>query len=188
MADESDEALSRRLSYVLRHRPDTLGLTLDAAGWVDVERLLQALCAQGTQVARSDLERLIQAATKPRFGFSPDGQRIRASQGHSRPVELGYTPRTPPAVLYHGTVERFLASIARSGLERRQRHHVHLSATREAASAVGARRGRPLVLQIDAQGMHAAGHAFFEAENGVWLTLHVPPAFLVLPSRADTSE
>jgi len=38
---------SKRLSFILRHRPDSVGLALDQAGWVDVDALLDALAAQG---------------------------------------------------------------------------------------------------------------------------------------------
>jgi hypothetical protein len=31
---------------------------------------------------------------------------------------------------------------------------------------------------VDAAAMHAAGHAFYQAANGVWLTDHVPPGDL----------
>jgi putative RNA 2'-phosphotransferase len=181
--DGSDARLSKLLSYVLRHRPDSVGLTLDPAGWVRVDQLLAALCAQGEQLGRQDLERVIEHAAKARFALSADGQQIRASQGHSTPVDLGYAAREPPARLYHGTVERSLPSIRRAGLTRRARHHVHLSASIAAASSVGARRGPPVVLCVDAGAMYGAGHAFYLADSGVWLTLKVPVEFIHFPAR-----
>lgn len=118
---------------------------------------------------------------KRRFAFSDDGRRIRANQGHSVAVELGHEPCAPPKMLYHGTVERFLASIRSEGLRRGARHHVHLSASREAALRVGQRRGRPVVLGVRAEEMAAAGFAFFRTPNDVWLVDHVPPQFLIAP-------
>ena len=118
---------------------------------------------------------------KQRFAFSPDGLRIRANQGHSVHVDLELTPVEPPPVLYHGTATRFLPSIRSQGLQSMSRLHVHLSATREQAHRVGARHGRPVVLEIDAKGMNDTGHLFFLSANGVWLTEFVPISFIKFP-------
>jgi putative RNA 2'-phosphotransferase len=40
------------------------------------------------------------------------------------------------------------------------------------------RYGVPVVLVVDAARMHAQGFVFHQAENGLWLTASVPPAFL----------
>lgn len=170
---------SKFLSLVLRHDPARIGLALDPAGWVEVDTLLAAMASHGHALDRATLAQIVATSPKRRFAISDDGLRIRASQGHSIEVELGYQPRTPPAVLYHGTAERHRDAIAREGLQRMARHHVHLSADRETARVVGARHGRPVVLRVDAAAMHAAGLAFFVSDNGVWLTEHVPPGYLV---------
>ena len=170
--------LSKLLSLVLRHRPDELGLTLDRAGWTSVDALLAALAARGETVSAADLAELVRTSDKQRFALSPDGRRIRAQQGHSVPIELGHAPAAPPAILFHGTVARFLPSIRRRGLVKGARHHVHLSETIEIAARVGGRRGQPVVLRIRAAEMAAAGHVFFLTPNAVWLTEHVPAAFI----------
>lgn len=172
---------SKQLSYVLRHRPDSVGLVLDEAGWVTVDALLAALARHGTALARGELEAIVRGSDKQRFAFSDDGQRIRAQQGHSVAVDLGHAEATPPPLLYHGTVARFLPSIAEHGLRRGQRHHVHLSATPETATAVGQRRGAPVILTVRAAAMAADGHRFFVTPNHVWLTDHVAPAYLSIP-------
>jgi putative RNA 2'-phosphotransferase len=174
----STKTTSRFLSLVLRHQPEELGIELDDAGWVDVDVLLTALAAHGRKTSRQELERIVATNNKQRFAFSDDGARIRASQGHSVDVELGYVASQPPAILYHGTVARFLESIRHQGLDKRSRHHVHLSATIETAINVGGRRGPPVILEVAAARMAIAGHAFFVSENGVWLTESVPPEFL----------
>ena len=51
-------------------------------------------------------------------------------------------------------------------------------ATPATATQVGARREAPVILTVDAAAMHAAGHAFYQAANGVWLTDHAPPGDL----------
>jgi putative RNA 2'-phosphotransferase len=166
---------SKRLSYVLRHRPDAVGLTLDAAGWADVEDLLAAL-----GLTRRQLEEVVARNDKQRFTLDPTGTRIRASQGHSVRVDLGYAPEQPPAELFHGTVERNLAAIRREGLRPGNRHAVHLSPDVQTARRVGARRGRPVVLRVDAGSMAAEGAVFTRSANGVWLVDAVPPRHLTV--------
>jgi putative RNA 2'-phosphotransferase len=178
---DDDRRTSKLLSYVLRHRPAEAGITLDLQGWVAIDALLAGLAARGTVLTRADLDRIVAADSKRRYAYSEDGARIRANQGHSVDVELGYEPATPPPLLYHGTALRNLDSILATGLDRRERHHVHLSATIATARQVGARHGRPVVLHVDAARMHADGFAFFVTANGVWLVERVPPAYLRVP-------
>lgn len=175
---DRDRATSKRLSFVLRHQPDAAGVVLDAQGWVAIDELLRGLAAHGPVVTRDDLARIVANDGKQRYAVSDDGLRIRASQGHSVEVELGYQPAAPPDVLYHGTAESNLASIRATGLDRRARHHVHLSATIETARAVGGRHGRPVVLVVDAAAMVRDGHVFHVSANGVWLVDAVPPRYL----------
>jgi putative RNA 2'-phosphotransferase len=169
---------SKLLSYVLRHAPQSFGLALDHGGWVSIDELLNALEAQGHPLSRDELLDIVADDSKQRFGLTDGATRIRANQGHSTAVKLDYEPATPPETLYHGTVERFWSSIARDGLLRRARHHVHLSESLEVARQVGARRGAPLLLAVASREMSLAGHVFFRAANGVWLTDHVPVRFL----------
>jgi putative RNA 2'-phosphotransferase len=172
--------VSKRLSYVLRHQPGSAGLTLDPAGWVDVDGLLTAL-----RLTRDELEHVVATNDKRRFAFDQTGTRIRASQGHSRPVELGYEPEAPPDVLFHGTVARFLPAILSGGLRPGRRHAVHLSPDATTARTVGARRGRPVVLRVAAKAMAAGGHAFARSDNGVWLVDAVPPRYLTVEADDD---
>lgn len=170
--------ISKYLSLVLRHDPSAAGVTLDPEGWVNVEELLAGAARHGVSFTIVDLKEVVQTSDKQRFAFSADGQRIRANQGHSVAVDLGLTPETPPPVLYHGTVERFVTSIMETGLEKRARHHVHLSPDVATANRVGSRRGKPVILKIAAADMHSAGFLFFRSANGVWLTEQVPPQYI----------
>lgn len=166
---------SKRLSHVLRHHPGSVGLTLDEAGWVDVEALLAAL-----RITREELDHVVATDDKQRFAFDDSETRIRASQGHSVAVDLGYAAVTPPAELFHGTVERFLPAILAEGLRPGRRHAVHLSPDVATARAVGARRGRPVVLRVDAAALAADGRALTRSANGVWLVGAVPPRYLAV--------
>jgi putative RNA 2'-phosphotransferase len=172
---------SKFLSLVLRHEPGRIGITLDDAGWVAVDELLRGCAAAGTAITRDELDAIVANSDKQRFAFSDDRSRIRANQGHSVTVELGYEPATPPAVLYHGTPVKFVDAIKREGLKKMQRHHVHLSEIPEVTLAAAARRGKPVLLTIDAAAMARDGHQFFVTPNRVWLTDAVPPRYLAFP-------
>ncbi|MYS43077.1 RNA 2'-phosphotransferase [Streptomyces sp. SID5998] len=172
--------VSKYLSKHLRHQPERIGLTLDEGGWVAVDALIAAAAAHGFPFTWDELDHVVAANDKQRFAI--DGDRIRASQGHTVEVDLGLPPATPPPYLYHGTVARYVEPIRAEGLRPMNRHDVHLSPDRETATRVGARRGRPVVLFVDAAAMHRDGHVFHVSANGVWLTRAVPPQYLKFPA------
>ncbi|PWU12390.1 MAG: RNA 2'-phosphotransferase [Verrucomicrobia bacterium] len=169
---------SKFLSLILRHEPQRVGIRLEEAGWIPVGELLEAVNRHGAPLTLEELKYVVATNDKKRFAFSEDGTRIRASQGHSVEVDLQYEAQPPPELLYHGTPERFVASIRANGLNKGQRHHVHLSPDPETATKVGQRRGRPVVLTIRAGDMHRQGHVFYRSANGVWLVDYVPPQFI----------
>lgn len=172
---------SKMLSGWLRHRPDAIGITLDKQGWTDVADLIAKAAAAGTPLTHEELVQIVAESDKQRFTLSENGLRIRAAQGHSVPVDLNLPAKRPPPVLYHGTVRKFLASIREQGLVPGNRHDVHLSATRETAESVGARRGKPVVLVIETLPMVRDGYQFRCSDNGVWLVSSVPPQYLRIP-------
>src|SRR6185369_3044967 len=182
MTDKETIRTSKFLSLVLRHEPERVGLKLGEAGWVNVEELLQAVNRHGTALTLDQLKHIVATSDKKRFAFSEDGQRIRANQGHSVEVDLQYPPQTPPEILYHGTAERFLPGIRKDGLQRMERHDVHLSAETKVTLQVGGRHGKPALLTIRAGEMHHAGFVFRCSTNGVWLVNHVPKEFIEFPS------
>jgi putative RNA 2'-phosphotransferase len=169
--------ISKFLALVLRHNPAAGGLCLDAQGWTDVDAVVAAVRRRFGDFDRAALEDLVRSNDKQRYALDETGTRIRANQGHSVPVELGLEPVSPPALLYHGTAERFLPMIMEQGLVKGRRHHVHLSGDVETALKVGGRRGgRVAVLEVASGAM--VDHAFFRSANDVWLTDHVPPHHL----------
>jgi len=179
LTDNEAQRVSKFLSLVLRHKPESLGITLDEHGWTTVDSLLSKLRAKGYRIDRSQLAFIVETNNKKRFAFSPDGTQIRANQGHSVDVDLGYIEKQPPQLLYHGTATRFLDSIRTEGLKKMNRHHVHLSSDEQTARAVGSRHGKPIILTVKASEMATAGHVFYQSENGVWLTDLVPVAYIV---------
>jgi putative RNA 2'-phosphotransferase len=171
--------VSKFLAKHLRHDPAGLGLTLEPGGWVNIDDLLAGAAKKGMRISLDDLEEVVECNDKKRFAI--DGDKIRANQGHSTEVDLQLVATTPPDVLYHGTPERFIASIKQSGLKKMKRHHVHLSKDVETAIKVGQRRGFPVILIIDSKRMAEEGHEFFVSANGVWLTDAVPVQYIRFP-------
>jgi len=180
--DRADRTrLSKFLSFVLRHRPGVIGLELDEHGWALIDVLLDRCHASGRAMSRAELDEVVARCPKHRFAISDDGERIRASQGHSVPVDLDYEPAEPPEVLFHGTGAASLEAIRAGGLQRMKRHHVHLSPDDETAVNVGSRRGDALVLRVRAGEMSRDGFVFFVSANGVWLTEQVPVEYIEFP-------
>jgi len=178
MTEKETIKTSKFLSLILRHEPERVGLKLSEAGWVSVEDLLQAVNRNSVSLTLEQLKQIVATSDKKRFALSDDGQRIRASQGHSIEVDLQYPPQTPPEFLYHGTATRFLDSIRKDGLQKMERHDVHLSAETKVTLQVGGRHGKPVLLTIRAGDMHRAGFVFRCSANGVWLVDHVPTQFI----------
>lgn len=172
------KSLSKFIALVLRHDPGAAKLTLSPEGWAKVNDLIAGCRAKGFEVTPALLAELVAADEKGRYVLSPDGQLIRATQGHSVEVNLGLEPTEPPELLFHGTIARALNGIFKEGLTKRSRRYVPLSGDRETAAKVGGRRGKPVILIIRAREMHAAGLRFYRAENGVWLVDHVPVDFI----------
>jgi putative RNA 2'-phosphotransferase len=182
------EQKSKLLARWLRHRPDAIGLTLDRHGWTDIAELLAKAAAAEMHITHDELVRVVVENDKQRFSLSPDGLRIRAAQGHSIEVDLKLPFTKPPPVLYHGTVRKFMAAISKHGLIPSSRRDVHLSATKETAEAVGARRGAPVVLSIETYPLVRDGFQFRCADNGVWLISSVPAKYLRLPDESSRTS
>mgnify|MGYP002785212384 CR=1 FL=1 len=170
--------VSKFLSKVLRHEPEAHGLVLEPGGWVSVDDRIAAVAKAGISLTRSELDAIVAGSEKQRFAVDGTGDKIRANQGHSVEVDLQLAPATPPAILFHGTVAAALPAIREGGLQKMARQHVHLSADIATATKVGSRRGKPVILEIDAAAMVADGFAFFLSANGVWLTDAVPAQYL----------
>ncbi|GAB7129281.1 RNA 2'-phosphotransferase [Silvimonas sp. JCM 19000] len=179
------ESQSKFLSLVLRHKPEQIGLTLDANGWADLDELIELARQYGAQLDRPTVLEIVATSDKKRFALNEDQSRIRASQGHSVAIDLALAPVEPPAMLFHGTATRFVDSIREQGLRPGSRQHVHLSQDVATATTVGARHGRAVVLTVDTAAMQRDGKVFYRSENGVWLTLAVPPQYI---DFADASE
>ena len=179
MNEKEIKRISKFLSLLLRHQPETIGLSLDENGWADVEELINKSKKRRMYFSLSDLEIVVVENDKQRFSFNEDKSKIRANQGHSiKNINLEFEAIEPPENLYHGTVEKFLESIKANGLQKMSRQHVHLSEDLITATKVGSRRGKPIILVINSGLMFCEGYEFYKSKNGVWLTDQVPSKFI----------
>jgi putative RNA 2'-phosphotransferase len=176
MTEQQRAKISKRLSYILRHAPESVGLELDEHGWASVKDLMIKF---GDSLNIETLQEVVETNEKKRFAFNEDFKKIRANQGHSIAVDLAYEPCAPPDFLFHGTAKQFLDSIKAQGLIKGSRHHVHLSDDELTAKKVGSRHGSPHVLTIKSKEMYEAGFTFYISDNGVWLTENVPNHFII---------
>ncbi len=168
---------SKFISLILRHKPETIGITLDEHGWADVSELISGV-SKTRPLDMEDLERIVAEDEKQRYSFNEDKTLIRANQGHSIPVDVELEQVEPPEILYHGTATRFVESIDREGLIPKSRLYVHLSGDEETAVKVGRRHGKPVIYRIKSGEMHRDGYVFYKSVNGVWLIKAVPVKYL----------
>lgn len=165
------------IALILRHKPETIGIHLDEHGWANVDELIAGITK--TQEFNFDmLKEIVRTDNKQRYSFNEDKTKIRANQGHSIPVDVELEQKTPPDILWHGTGEKYVASIEAEGLIPKTRLYVHLSMDPDTAMKVGSRHGKPVVYEVAAKEMQADGYVFFQSVNGVWLTKHVPVKYL----------
>lgn len=179
MNEKDKKKISKFLSLILRHQPEYIDLSLTKKGWADVEELIEKSMIKNIYFSKQELQEIVDTNDKKRFAFNEDLSQIRANQGHSvKTIDLELQAIKPPKILYHGTVEKFIDSIKNQGLQKSSRQHVHLSNEIETANKVGSRRGKPIILRVLSQEMYEEGFSFFQSENGVWLTDHVPNKFI----------
>jgi putative RNA 2'-phosphotransferase len=176
--------LSRLVALALRHRPEEMGLALDAGGFVPLETLAEALRRQPGWESVTQRDLLEMASADPRRYEVRDG-RIRARYGHTVAVAQPGEAAFPPEWLYHGTSPAEAARMAAAGLRPAGRQLVHLSATSMAALEIGKRRAPDaVVVVVFARRAAAAGIEFRRAGHGIFLTARVPPEFLLIPHGA----
>lgn len=171
---DNEQNFSKFLSFILRHKPEEIGLTLQENGWVDTNKLLKAINTHANSnwlVYMQGLEVVVNNDKKGRYSFNEDKTLIRANQGHSiKDLKMEFKEVTPPKYLYHGTSEETVKKIFNSGeLKPMSRQMVHLSKDIETATNVGKRHGKPSILVIDTESAVKDGIKFYISENGVYL-------------------
>ncbi|MBQ7558369.1 MAG: RNA 2'-phosphotransferase [Lachnospiraceae bacterium] len=173
----SDRDISKFISLILRHKPETIGIILDEHGWANVDELISGV-NKTHPIDMERLERIVAEDEKQRYSFNEDKTLIRANQWHSIPVDVELEEVEPPEILYHGTGEKYTSSIDQQGLISKSRLYVHLSGDEGTARKVGQRHGKPVVYKVKSGEMHRDGILFYRSVNGIWLTKAVPVKYL----------
>ena len=174
---QDNKETSKYISLILRHKPEVIGITLDEHGWANVDELIEGV-SRTHKLDMAILEQIVAEDEKQRYSFNEDKTLIRANQGHSIPVDVELEEQQPPEILYHGTGEKYVASIDAHGLIPKSRLYVHLSRDEETANKVGSRHGKPVIYKVNSGDMYRDGYKFFCSVNGVWLTNEVPVKYL----------
>ena len=169
--------VSKYIALILRHKPEVIGISLDEHGWANVDELIEGI-SKTHRIDKDMLEEIVATDNKQRYSFNEDHTLIRANQGHSIPVDVELEEVVPPEILYHGTGEKYTASIDEQGLIPKSRLYVHLSGDYDTAVNVGSRHGKPVVYKVKSGKMHRDGIVFYRSVNGVWLTKAVPVDYL----------
>ncbi len=180
MKNAQETRISKYIALLLRHHPEKAGLVMDEHGWVRSDDLIRGV-SESYDFDRQLLEKIVREDEKQRYAFNEDHSLIRASQGHSIPVDVQLQAYDPPEFLFHGTAEKYLPGIRSQGLLPKSRLYVHLSKDPDTAYQTGQRHGRPAVLTVMAAEMQEAGYVFYRSENGVWLCEKVPVQYLIFP-------
>ena len=171
--------VSKFISLILRHKPEEIGIQMDKRGWVSVELLIEGVAKKYPGFNMDILEEIVHTDEKQRYSFNDDKSLIRANQGHSIDVDVGFDIVEPPNYLYHGTGTKYVKSIDEQGLIPKSRLFVHLSVDMDTAINVGKRHGSTVMVYVIAAGeMQKDGYYFYKSSNGVWMTREVPVKYL----------
>ena len=173
----SKNEVSKFISLILRHKPETIGISMDEHGWANVDELLAGI-QKSFDITPEMLDEIVRTDSKQRYAFNEDKSLIRANQGHSIPVDVELEEKEPPEFLWHGTGKKYVDSIDKQGLIPKSRLYVHLSVDDETAKKVGKRHGEPILYHVKAKQMYKDGYKFYLSVNGVWLTAEVPLKYL----------
>ena len=175
--ENKNKKLGRYLCMILRHKPEVIGIKLDEHGWAKVDELITGI-AKTKESNMEILEEILENDNKNRYSFNEDKTKIRANQGHSILVDLELKAIEPPEILWHGTAEKYVKSIEKTGLRACNRMYVHLSIDEPTAETVGSRHVKPVLYKVKSGLMYRNGFRFYRSVNGVWLTIMVPVEYL----------
>lgn len=181
--------LSKFLSLILRHKPETIGLSLDEYGYSVISELIAKADQNNIQIDESELLNVVASNNKQRFLISENGKKIKATQGHSFRVKLEIESKEPPEYLYHGTLRSLSNVISSEGLKRMKRSHVHMNSDYLKSYITGSRTSKePAVFEIRAKEMFNDGRIFYQTENNVWITENVPHKYIRIKELSEEFE
>ena len=131
------ERLSRFLTFLLRHKPKDYPLAIDGEGFAPWQDVVDLVRQRFYDVSEEQIRALIDGGSKKRFEIR--GDNVRATYGHSFPVDLGGRLAEPPVELYFGAARDRQSRCSAVASNRATVSIVHLSVTAAEAESVARR-------------------------------------------------
>jgi len=190
MNDQELEQIGRTMAGALRHFPEKFGLEMDEQGFVSMRDFINALKRQRERyhwLRPHHIIAIIETDPKGRYQVSND--MIRATYGHSIPLELNLPTDNIPDFLFYPTTPEEADIILETGLKPSDRKQVHLSKTYDDARKAGlVRTDGPIILEIDAQRAISDGLVIGRAGRTVYLVQEVPAEYLRKAEVVEETE
>ena len=188
MSEQEIDRLGRVMAGILRHFPERFNVKMDTHGWVDIQDLVTAVRQSRDRMRwlrRHHIHAM--ALTDEKGRYQVDGERVRATYGHSIDLDLDLPTDQIPELLYYPAAEEEADLILDGGLKPSDRKNVHLSRTYRDAAIAGSFRGggNPVILQIDTRTARKEGMVIKRAGKTVFLSGEVSPKYL---ARAPVQE
>jgi len=86
MNDKAIEKISKYFSFILRHKPEAIGLNLDSEGWANVTELIDK--TTDFDLTKDIIDIVVETNDKQRFKLNSNKVKIKANQGYSVSIEL----------------------------------------------------------------------------------------------------
>ncbi|MEM1513516.1 MAG: RNA 2'-phosphotransferase [Candidatus Thermoplasmatota archaeon] len=171
MNDKEAKKLSSLMVGILRHFPQNFDLKIDKNGWVEIDKMAEAIKnkVEGFYwVRRKHIEAIATTDEKGRYQIKEG--KIRATYAHTIDVDLSDLPDADADELYYPVTEEELEIVLEQGLLPVDRNKVHLSGSIEKAVEAGKRRcENPVILKIDVKKAIEDGIKIKKAGNEVYI-------------------
>jgi 2'-phosphotransferase len=169
--------IGKQLCFILRHDIINSGLTCDSNGYVKVNDLIIKNIISTTI---DEIKLIVENNDKKRFLIVQINNEyyIKANQGHSLSVGNLIDDGTalelltePLLYCAHGTEEKYIESIYKTGLNRGLRKHIHLvSEINKEKQTSGFKNKSDRIILIDMKECMKVGIVFYKSANDVILT------------------
>ena len=188
MSDFEVEKTGRSLAAILRH--GKFNLEMDSQGNVDLRDVTAKIRERNPRMnwmRGRHIEALVETDPKGRYAIA--GGKIRATYGHTVPLDIRLDCENIPDELFYPATQEEAELILESGIYPSDRAMVHLSKTyRDAYRAGSVRTEDPAVLVIDTGLCMELGSDIGRAAKTVYLCKSVPADAIDLADPEDWDD
>lgn len=164
----------RFLTLILRHNPAALGIACKEGNWIEVKSLICKFEIYQRPISEEKLEKIVEEDKKHRYSFSQDHKYIKANKTVGDNME--YECKTPPMVLFYGTIEKNIDKIEKSGIVKEDDNFIHLY--EDCYEAIKVVEKEVVVYQINSYRMHKTGYEFYVSKDKKWSTDWIPKNYI----------